>query len=111
MRKIKTQSTFDKFPSVGEQIKGISLTVPDQSLSVRQLLERSVRGGELRGLSASYLTDDDEGLGIDVDKMDRMEKLELKTQVGEQIEQLRNKKWKTKPKEQAPPSSPDNVVS
>jgi hypothetical protein len=102
-----TQSTAHLVSNISEQIKGISLTVPDQSLSVKELLQRSVRGGELRALKAEYLPEGDEGLGVDLDKMDKMERLEMSREVNETINTLRNKKWKTKePKAPDTPQEP-----
>lgn len=45
----KTQYNADEFPNDNEKIVGKSMTVPDQTMSVRELLERYHRGLPLGG--------------------------------------------------------------
>lgn len=108
-RKYRTQSTAEALPRDSEAVsKSPSLTIPDQSLTVKQILQRSQRGGEVRTLLPQYLPEgDEEGLGVDVDKLDRMEKLELLQEVQQTVIRLRNKKWKTKEPEPKPEPKPE----
>lgn len=65
-----------------------SATLPDQSMSMRELLIRSARGGEIRQLQPLQTSEEDE---IDLSKMDKMEKLELSQVVKSNIKKLQKK--------------------
>lgn len=73
-----------------------SLTVPDQTLSLRQLLDRYTRG---QGISikrdATYSEED----FTDLEKMDKFERADLKAQNQEYIDELRQEIQK----QQSPP--------
>jgi hypothetical protein len=58
-----------------------SLTIPDQALSIKELLKRFTRGGEVKLLQPQYIESDELDVpaefGLDLNQMDQMERLEL----------------------------------
>ena len=87
-----------------------SLTVPDQTMSIRTILEKYARG-ENFNQKVPIFSDEDNG-GLDIRRLDLSEIAELKNQNNEEIkrmqEELGNKKQQTtirKPIECAPKAS------
>lgn len=69
MKKEQTFRTFWTFPSSeykGEVVRGKSLTVPNQSMSIPEILARSLTGASLVGSSPEWTVNDDE----DIDNVD-----------------------------------------
>lgn len=64
----------------GETFTGPSLTVPDQSLSLKDLLERYVMGQNVETFKGVYNGDQDD-IPENIDRMDHLEKLDLARQV------------------------------
>lgn len=70
-----------------------SLTIPDMTLTVQEILERFTRGGEVRTLRPQYLEDEPAGdaiaRSIDLDQYDKMERLELLRSTRRYVDQVR----------------------
>lgn len=95
-----------------------SLTVPDQAMTVQEILERYTRGGEVRVLKPQYLEDESTDVGAmvpDLSKMDKLDKIDMAREVGEYIGDIQKavKKRKSQKKKEedapAPPPSDDPV--
>lgn len=54
-----------------------SLTVPDMAFTMREILERFTRGQEVQVLKPQYPDEEVDVLGVDIDQLDKMERLEL----------------------------------
>lgn len=80
VRKWKTQYNAEEFPKGYEKPRGVSLTIPDQSMSLKTLLERFTRGLPLpsaSGYGAEQYYGDDEDYMINPATLDISEKHEL----------------------------------
>lgn len=80
----------------GEKNTEPSLTVPDQTLSMRQILERYYRGEAVSIYEPVYSDDEDVP---DVEKMDKLEKLDLLRDVKEGISEIQDRMAAKKAKE------------
>lgn len=99
-----------RYETEGEVNNLPSLTVPDQTLSLRQLLERYTRG---QGISIKRDVTYSEEDFTDLEKMDKFERADLKSQNQQYIDELRQElqqqqspPQKTTTKEKAP-EAPD----
>jgi hypothetical protein len=71
----KIVSSFNYVPEAGEVNNDPSLTVPGMSLTLKEIVERFVRTGELKGFDAVWNGEED---FPDISKMDALEKLDYK---------------------------------
>ena len=67
-----------------------SLTVPDQTMSLRELIDRQKRGLPIGGEGTPVYLDDD-GIGIDMSKMTKIEKTEVLHQAADELKELHDK--------------------
>lgn len=72
----KFKNSFDYSPVVGEVNELPSLTVPDMTMSLAEILRRYTRGGEVATFQPVYQDGDDFDDSPDVSKMDAPEKLQ-----------------------------------
>lgn len=77
-------STFTSMVKWGEVFTLPSKTVPNMTLSLKELLERYVRGQDVSIFEGSY--DADDGDMPDVSRMDQLEKLELARSIKQSID-------------------------
>lgn len=92
MAKFKTQYNKNEFKNGYEKGGGLSKTIPDQALTVPQIMERNKRGLTIPMAKQVFheLDENDQGqITPDLAKMDFAEIQELKAQNIAQIEQLR----------------------
>lgn len=77
-----------------------SLTIPDQSMTIREILERYARGLPLGGQKVPIYNGEDDDMP-DLERLDISEKHELFESVKDEIESLRKKSYpmKTIPKD------------
>lgn len=68
-----------------EMPKGDSLTVPNQTLSLRDLLERYVMSGTTEVFPATYTGMEENILPDDIEKLDPFQRRDLAAQLGEYI--------------------------
>lgn len=72
---------------------GVSLTVPDQTMTIPELLERYTRGQDIPILDGVYLSEVELDPGYeDFDKMDFVDKLELAGEIRDQMLQQQREK-------------------
>lgn len=79
---VKNSLNYSYFPPYYEVNEGVSLTVPDQTLTVSQILERYTRGLPLGGKVPIY---DEEDTLPDVRTLDLAELQELREQYEEEL--------------------------
>lgn len=89
--KFKTQYNQGEFPRVGEKNEKPSATVPDMSLSIREILDRYARGIPMNVKKGKYdeEEEDDAFYSIDVSNLDLAEKEELARQAKAEVDRLR----------------------
>lgn len=68
-----------------------SLTIPDQTMSIREMLERFARGLPLTGNNSEPVYEGDEGLGVDIRTLDLSELHDLKEGIKQEISDIRTK--------------------
>lgn len=96
-REYRTQSNYHAYNEKHEIVNGEyfnveeepSLTIPDRALTVRELLERFTRGGEVRVLKPQNITEDPEEFGLDLNQLSKMERVELLHETKEQVKSIR----------------------
>jgi len=94
-------------PSKGEVFIKPSLTVPDQSLPLKTLLERYVRGGDVVQFPAVYTGEDD---NIELDKLSTIERVELLNEIRNGIAQTRMR-LQEEQKQKSPVQSTDEPLA
>lgn len=90
MQQFKTQYNYEEFPDAGEIIKGRSMTIPDQTLSVKELMERYARGLSLSGVKVPIYEGDEEGMP-DLEHLDLADRQLLLETAQQEIEDIRNR--------------------
>lgn len=100
-RKYRTQGNYWKYNQDEAIVNGESfdlesepsLTIPDMALSVKEILERFSRGGQVQQLQPQYLegelTDEQISRSIDLNSYDKMERLELLGRTRKYVDQVR----------------------
>lgn len=125
MRKeFRTVGNYDDYNSKKKVKKGEafdleaepSLTVPDQGMTIQEILERYTRGGEVRVLKPQYLEDSGTDVGSmipDFEKMDKLDKIDMAREVGEYIESVQKdvRKRKSVAKKETGPSDADDPAN
>lgn len=77
MKKKKLVNTWRDYPGPQkEKFTLPSLTIPDQTLSLKDLLSRYVRGADVPVFEPVFI-DDDSGVPINLEKMTKQEKIDL----------------------------------
>lgn len=78
---------YDRKEIPGEKSIGESMTIPNQALTMKEILLRFSRGQSIPGrMNDEWETEDDEDFS-EYDKLDRFEKMDLAMQIKEQIQQ------------------------
>lgn len=115
---MKFQTQFNRASFMDKRYhkaKGISKTIPDQAMSVREIIERSVRGLPTTGARVPVYLGDDHDLP-DVEKMDLIDihnaRQEAQQTVNEIQEKLQKPKKRSQPKPELPlpPTSPETAT-
>lgn len=89
-RKWINQFSYDSEKSHKETPKGVSKTIPEMTLSLRELLERYTRGQNIEIFHPTYLGEDDEMPDMSViGRMTPQERLDLAREIREKIEDYR----------------------
>lgn len=96
--KFKTQFNSSEFPRQWEKGGGVSMTVPDQALTIPQIMERNRRGLSIPQAKETHYTHSDDGEGLvpgadmpDIRNLDLAEIQEMKAQAALQVQQLQLK--------------------
>jgi len=98
MKKIKNSGNASDFPYKGEVNNKPSETVPDQTMTMREILTRYAKGQSIDGVKIP-LWEEGEGFAKDPETLDLAEREELATQAREELQQIneRIKQSKLKP--------------
>jgi len=99
--KIRNQYNGKTFPSDGEKNFGPSQTVPDQTMSIKEILDRYARGLPMDGKVPIYEGED--GDGIDPRRLDLSERAELKAQYTQELAELQGQLRNANLENTAPP--------
>ena len=100
----KRVNSYTYKQSIGEIPNGESLTVPDMTLTLEQLINRHARGQGITTFHPNWTTEEEIELGIDlheIKKMDTFQKLEHAAKIKAQLETYRTTG------EVPPPSTPE----
>jgi hypothetical protein len=93
--KIKNALNYQSFPKDYEKTTGPSMTIPDQTMSIRELLRRYASGLPLGG-SKEPIYEGEDGDGIDPRRLDLAERQELEIAARQELaeieERLKSKK-------------------
>lgn len=91
-RKIKTHLTHRLYPKNYEKTVGPSLTVPDQAMSLKQIMDRFAKGIPMNQLTnrEPIYTNNDESQGIPIERLDLAERQQLMEENAQYIENLQN---------------------
>lgn len=102
-KKFKNAFDYDH-ESIEHEVNTLpSETQPNMTLSLRQILERYTRGGEVATFSPVYQDHDEFDENPDIMKMDAMEKLQYAQQLKQSIQNYQNQfPPKTESKEPVP---------
>lgn len=96
--KVKNVFSSDLFEKQYEQNNEPSLTIPDQTLSIKQILERYASGQSLEGKTPYYDESDSEEYYPDPRYMDLAEREEISQNFREEIQHIKTKAEKRKEK-------------
>lgn len=92
--KFKTNYNLDQFPEYkGQSNHEPSMTIPDQSMSIRELMIRHQRGLPLEGEKIPLYMEKD-GVLPDIEKLDLSEKMDLLKAARQQVIDLRSRRQK-----------------
>lgn len=106
--KFKTPWNAHEFPKTYPKVSSISCTVPDQTLTVRELLDRQSRGLSLSGVKVPIYDGEDHDLP-DPRTLDLAEREEMIRQAQSEIDEIKSRQQK-KPKyiqTEIPPANED----
>lgn len=93
--KFKTHYNAKDFPDPGERSIQPSLTIPDQSMSIQEMIDRHRRGLPIRGYADAEYTDQADILeGRDLRQMDLEEIKQLSKKLRKNYEDARDKWYK-----------------
>lgn len=85
MRKIFNWLNYEQQP--GQVFELASLTVPDQTMSIKEMLRRHAAGIQISGNPTAPIFDED-GTGLDVRKLDLVDLQRLKQENQARVQQL-----------------------
>jgi len=107
LSKIKTPLTAKYFPKNYEKPYGVSLTVPDQTMSLKDILNRYAHGIPMNAIAnkVPIYTDNENGIGIPMETLDFAERQTLIEGNLQNIADLQNQ-LEAINKPQIPPETP-----
>lgn len=88
--KFKTQWNSNEFPSNYEKVSSLSMTIPDQSMTVKEIMDRYARGLPVSGERVPVYHGE-EFVPPELEKMDLSEIEDLKLKVFQDIADLKSK--------------------
>lgn len=86
--------------------EGVSMTVPDQSMTIQEILQRYARGLPLGGQRVPMYEDDDIGAMPDIHTMDLADRQEYFESVREDVEKIKRNYARAQSKTSAPTPVP-----
>lgn len=100
---------WTSYPSLGnvpaETIVGPSLTVPGQTLSLQQLLDRYVRGENVKVFTPVYLGEDSD-IPSDLERLDPFERMDMAREIRTAIDGHRRRVSNPEPQPGPTPAPP-----
>lgn len=100
----KLRGWFTTTQTAGEIHTKPSMTVPGQTLPLKTLLDRYIKGGNVEIFNGSY--DDDGDIPEGIERMDPQDRLTLAREIGESLNTLQTKQA---PKPQKPEPAPQPI--
>jgi hypothetical protein len=86
---MKIRNQYNREPRVNTRFTQPSLTIPDQGLTIKQILNRYAKGLPLGGVDPNSAIYDDESEGIDPRKLDLVEIQELQSETLDKLNRLK----------------------
>ena len=90
--KVKNSLNYDYTEQKGEVNYLPSMTIPDQTMSIRTIVDRYTRGLPVTGFTPIY--DGEEFYMPDPKTLDLVERQELVEQIKQEVEGLKSQQWK-----------------
>lgn len=87
--KFKTPWNSHEFPSNYEKVSSVSMTIPDQSMTVKEIMDRYARGLPVNGERSPVYHGEE--FVPDLERMDLSEIEDLKSQVTADIKELQSR--------------------
>lgn len=107
--KVRTQFNSHEFPKNHEINNSPTMTIPDQTMSMRELVQRYTRGLPLDQKTPVYVTDEeniDDLDMVDFKRLDLSERQEIREKYANELEEIQNRQKQQKPKKQ-PKNEPE----
>lgn len=93
MHKVKNSLNYDYQDQLGEVNTLPSMTIPDQTMSIRTIVDRYTRGLPITAFTPVYEGED--FYMPDPKTLDLVERAELLERTKEEVESLKSRQWKT----------------
>ncbi len=90
--KVKNSLNYDYKQQEGEINTLPSMTIPDQTMSIRKIVDRYTRGLPVSGFTPIY--DGEEFYMPDPKTLDLVERYEMAEQIKQEVEGLKSRQWK-----------------
>lgn len=97
---VKIRNYYDRPETIGETTDKPSKTVPDQSMTISEIISRTQKGLPVSGVRVPMYNETEDGVLPDVSKMDISEIYELKRQIARTEKELRKKLQEQQQEEQ-----------
>ena len=90
--RVKNSLNYDYEQQEGEINTLPSMTIPDQTMSIRKIVDRYTRGLPVSGFTPIY--DGEEFYMPDPKTLDLVERYEMAEQIKQEVEGLKSRQWK-----------------
>ena len=90
--KVKNSLNYDYIEQKGEVNNLPSMTIPDQTMSIRNIIDRYTRGLPVTGFTPVY--DGEDFFMPDPKTLDLVERQEMAEQIKQRVEGLKSRQWK-----------------
>ncbi len=90
--KVKNSLNYDFTEQQGEVNTLPSMTIPDQTMSIRTIVDRYTRGLPVTGFTPVY--DGEDHYIPDIKTLDLVERQEMADKIREEVESLKSRQWK-----------------
>lgn len=89
--KFKNHFNTSEFPKTYETVNPISQTIPDQSLSIREIMDRYARGISMHNQQKMPIYNGEDDLMPELSKLDLAEREQIILEAKEELEHLQQK--------------------
>lgn len=97
---MKFNTYYKREKPVGEKVTGPSKTVPNQAMTIREIINRTEKGLPITGVRVPLYNETEDGIMPDLRNMDISEIYELKQRIADKEKQLRKKLQEDEEKKQ-----------